>query len=136
MRLHHDAKADLIRKVPLFAECSKQELAEVAHLADEIDLPEGSKLTREGSAGHEFVVLVEGTADVVHGDKVIAEIGPGDFVGEMALLTGEPRSATVVATSPVRALILAHHSFNALMADSPSVKEKVTRSAQERARNS
>lgn len=132
MRLHQNAKADLIRNVPLFAECSKQELAQIAHLADEIDLPEGSRLTREGSAGHEFVVIVAGTADVQRGDEVINQLGPGDFLGEVALLTGQPRSATVVATSPVRALVLAHHSFNELLADAPEVRKKVERSAQER----
>lgn len=132
MRLHKDAKAELIRHVPLFGECSKHELSEVASLADEIDLPEGERLTTEGSLGREFIVIAEGTAEVLQDDRVINHLGAGDFVGEISLLTGEPRSATVVATSPVRALVMAHQSFRQLMADSPAVSEKVRRAAEQR----
>ena len=132
MRLHKDAKADLIGRVPLFGECSKHELSEVASLADEIDLPDGDKLTTERSLGREFIVIVEGTADVLQDDRVINRLGAGDFVGEISLLTGAPRSATVVATSPVRALVLAHQAFRQLLADSPAVSEKVRRAAEQR----
>ncbi len=132
MRLHGDAKADLIRRVPLFSECSKRELAEVASLADELDLPSGSHLTEEGALGREFLVIIEGTAEVRHDDQVIADLGPGDFAGEMALVTGAPRTATVAATSDMRALVLSHQAFRQLMADSPSVKGKIDAAVSER----
>ncbi|HET7689727.1 MAG TPA: cyclic nucleotide-binding domain-containing protein [Nocardioidaceae bacterium] len=132
MRLHAGAKENLIRQVPLFAECSKAELAELALLADEIDLAPGKHLTEEGEAGREFVVIIDGTVDVVHAGEVVNSLGPGDFVGELSLLTGARRTATVVATSPVHALVLTYHDFSQLMEDSPAVHEKVMRAAEQR----
>jgi CRP/FNR family cyclic AMP-dependent transcriptional regulator len=81
MRLHRDAKVDLIRAIPLFAECTPQELARVASIADEIDFGEGRRLTRESAPGEEFVVVVEGTAEVRQGDQVVNRIGAGEFAG-------------------------------------------------------
>jgi CRP/FNR family transcriptional regulator, cyclic AMP receptor protein len=132
MRLRKDAKVELIRQVPLFADCSPKELTEVALLADELALPAGRELTREGAAGREFVVLVEGTAQVRHGDTAIADLSAGDFVGEISLVTGEPRTATVVATSDVDVLVISAHAFRQLMADAPGIREKVERAARER----
>ena len=77
MRLGHNSKTDLIKGVPLFSAASKQELAEIASIADEIDLPEGKTLIREGDTGREFFVLIEGTAEVERGGKKVASIGAG-----------------------------------------------------------
>jgi CRP/FNR family cyclic AMP-dependent transcriptional regulator len=132
MKLHRDAKAELIRTIPLFAECSPQEVAEVALLADEIDLREGRVLATESATGQEFVVMIEGTAEVRKGDELINTMGPGDFVGEIALVTGEPRTASVVATSPVHALVIEGHAFQRLLEDAPSIRAKVERSVAER----
>jgi CRP-like cAMP-binding protein len=93
-------KIDLIRKVPLFARCSRAELKEIALLADEIDLHEGKEMTREGAPGREFFVLLDGTADVKKNRRRVNTLGPGDFFGEIALVSREPRTATVIATSP------------------------------------
>jgi CRP-like cAMP-binding protein len=131
MRLHRNAKVDLIRTIPLFAECTPQELARVASIADEIDFVAGRRLTKESAPGAEIVVLVEGTAEVRQGDEVINQIGAGEFVGEIALVTGQPRTATVVATSPVRALVIEGHAFQRLLADAPDIKAKVERTAWE-----
>src|SRR3982751_2286016 len=106
MRLHKDAKAALIRSLPLFAGCTPAEVAEVAAIADEIDLSAGRRLATENADGQEFVVIIDGTADVTHGDQVINSLRAGDFFGEIALLTGAPRTASVVATSSVHALVI------------------------------
>jgi CRP/FNR family transcriptional regulator, cyclic AMP receptor protein len=116
---------ELIRKAPLFARCSRAEMKEIVKLADEIDLREGKEMTREGSPGREFFVLLEGTADVKKNSRKVNTLGPGDFFGEIALVSHAPRTATVIATSPVRALVITDRSFRRLLDDSPQVKTKV-----------
>ena len=125
MRLGGNQKIDLIRKVPLFARCSRAELKEIALLADEIDLHEGTEMTREGAPGREFFVLLDGTADVKKNRRRVNTLGPGDFFGEIALVSREPRTATVIATSPVRALVITDRSFRRLLDDAPKVQTKV-----------
>lgn len=125
MRLGGNQKIDLIRKVPLFARCSRTELKEIALLADEIDLHEGKEMTREGAPGREFFVLLDGTADVKKNRRRVNTLGPGDFFGEIALVSREPRTATVIATSPVRALVITDRSFRRLLDDAPQVQTKV-----------
>ena len=102
MHLGHNTKIDLIKRVPLFASASKSELEEIASIADEIDLPEGKTVIREGETGREFLVIVEGSADVDRGGRKIATLGPGDFAGEIALIAKMPRTATITTTSPAR----------------------------------
>lgn len=109
-----DAKLELLGKVPLFSGCSREELAAVARLADEVDVPAGRPLTREGESGREFVVLVRGAAVVERGGETIATLGPGDFLGEIALLTRSPRTATVTTTEPSRVLVLTDRAFREL----------------------
>jgi CRP/FNR family transcriptional regulator, cyclic AMP receptor protein len=123
--LRKNAKVELIKGVPLFAECSRKELSEVAGIADEIDLREGKELTKQGSAGREFFVLVEGTADVKKGSRRVNRLGPGDFFGEISLIRHSPRTATVVATSPVRTLVITERSFRALLEHQPGIQTKV-----------
>jgi CRP-like cAMP-binding protein len=123
--LHKNAKVELIKRVPLFHECSKGELAQIASLADEIDLPEGRELTREGASGREFVILVDGVADVIKQGEVVNQLGPGDFLGEIALVTGQPRTATVMTRSPSRLLVMNAAAFRMLMRDSPDMQAKV-----------
>jgi CRP-like cAMP-binding protein len=123
--LRKNAKVDLIKGVPLFAECSRKELGEVAGIADEIDLREGKELTKEGRAGREFFILVEGTADVKKGSRRVNKLGPGDFFGEISLIRHTPRTATVVATSPVRTLVITERSFQSLLQHQPGIQNKV-----------
>jgi CRP/FNR family transcriptional regulator, cyclic AMP receptor protein len=123
--LRRNAKVDLIKAVPLFAECSKKELNEVAGIADEIDLREGKELTTQGRPGREFFVLVEGNADVKKNNRRVNQLGPGDFFGEISLVKQTPRTATVVATSPVRALVITDRSFRSLMEHQPQIQGKV-----------
>jgi CRP-like cAMP-binding protein len=122
--LRRDAKIELLRQAPLFAHCSKAELAQVSVLADEIDLPAGKALTREGEPGREFFVLVEGEAEVRRKGRKVNTMGPGDFFGEIALVTARPRTATVTATSPVRLVVVTDRAFRDLMQRTPSIKDK------------
>ena len=123
--LHKNAKMELLKRVPLFAGCSKRELGEIAMLADELDLPDARNLTRQGTGGWEFIVLVDGAADVFRDGHAVNELGPGDFVGEIALITGQPRTATVRTRGESRILVLNASGFRQLMRDVPSIQEKV-----------
>jgi len=132
MSLHHDARIDLLKRVPLFAHCSRKELVEISHLVDEVHLPAGRRLTWEGDYGHEFLVLVDGEAEVRHGDEVMATLRDGDFFGEIALVTDEPRTATVVATTPVHVLVIGEREFRTLLRDSADVEASVQKAMAER----
>jgi CRP-like cAMP-binding protein len=112
-------------RVPLFCRLSKGELVRIAQLADEVDLPEGKRLTKEGSRGREFFVLLEGSADVERNGRRIATMRGGDFFGEIALVTDVPRTATVTTISPVRALVITDRAFRELLRDSPAIQGKV-----------
>jgi CRP-like cAMP-binding protein len=123
--LRRDAKVELLKNVPLFAECTKVELRQLASIADEIDLREGTVLTREGRSGHEFFVVIEGSVRVSKAGKKVADLGAGDWFGEIALLAKGPRTATVTATSPVRALVIVDRDFRQVVANMPSIAMKV-----------
>jgi CRP/FNR family cyclic AMP-dependent transcriptional regulator len=125
MRLRRDAKVDLISRAPLFENCSKRELREISSIADEIDLPEGKVLMREGESGREFVVLLDGSVDVTRKGRKLATRGAGDFLGEIALVSNVPRTATVTTASPVRALVVTDRAFRELMRQVPSIQLKV-----------
>ena len=125
MALRRDAKIELLKKVPLFAGCSKSELRQLAKVADELDLREGTVLTREGRPGREFFVLIDGTAEVRKKSKKIADLGPGDWLGEIALITDSPRTATVTATSPLDVLVITDRRFRSVVETMPSIALKV-----------
>ena len=132
MRLHKDAKIDLLKDVPLFAGCSKTELQRIASLADELDLGDGATLIREGERGREFIVIADGTVRVTRKGKQLRELGAGDFIGEIALVADVPRTATVTATSPVRLLVVTDRAFRGLLEQMPSIAKKVLQSLGER----
>ena len=132
MQLGHNTKIDLIKRVPLFSSASKQELAEIASIADEIDLPEGRTVIKEGDSGREFFVLIDGTAEVERGGKKVASIGPGDFFGEISLIAKTPRNATITTTSPVRALVITDRAFRQLLDHSPQISIGVLTALAER----
>jgi CRP-like cAMP-binding protein len=123
--LQRNAKVELIKRVPLFAGCSKKELQEIAALADELALPEGRKLTSEGATGKEFVVIVQGAADVRRKGRKVNALRAGDFLGEIALITGAPRTATVTTTMPTRVLVITAQAFRSLLRRTPSLQLKV-----------
>jgi CRP/FNR family cyclic AMP-dependent transcriptional regulator len=120
-----DPKIAAMERVPLFARCSKKELASIASLADEVDLPAGKVLTSEGDRGREFFVLLEGSAEVRHDRQQLPPLGAGDFFGEIALVTDKARTATVTASSPMRALVITDRAFRELLRKSPEIQGKV-----------
>ena len=132
MRLHKDAKVDLISRVPLFAHCSKKELRLIANLADQVEWPEGKTVIREGRPGSEFFILIDGTASVSQRGRKVRDLVAGEWVGEIALVANVPRTATVVTSSPVRALVLTRGGFSRLIEDSPSIAAKVLEGLGER----
>ncbi len=132
MRLRKDTKVELLGGVPLFANCSKAELQRIASLADELDLADGATLIREGERGREFLVVVDGTVIVTKRGKKVRELGSGDFIGEIALVSDVPRTATVTATSPVRLLVVTDRAFRGLIEEMPSIATKVLQSLGER----
>jgi CRP/FNR family cyclic AMP-dependent transcriptional regulator len=132
VRLRRDAKVELLRKVPLFGRCSKSELRRIASIGDELELPEGRELTREGDRGREFFVLLEGAAEVRRKGRRVNTLGPGDFLGEIALLTQSPRTATVTASTPVDVLVITGREFRTLLRDSPEIQRKVLAALAER----
>jgi CRP/FNR family cyclic AMP-dependent transcriptional regulator len=125
VQLGTDSKVKAIAKVPLFSRCSKRELARIAQLADEIDLPAGKTLTQEGARGREFFVILAGTADVQREARPLPSLGPGDFFGEIALVTDVPRTATVTAATPIRALVITDRAFRELLRNTPDIQGKV-----------
>ena len=132
MPLRRDAKVELLKKVPLFADCSKTVLRALAKTADELDLREGTVMTREGRPGREFFVLVDGSALVTKKGKKVADLAGGDWFGEIALLTDTPRTATVTATSAVDVLVITDRRFKTVVETMPSIALKVLSSVSER----
>lgn len=129
-----DAKVRLLAGVDLFGGCSKSELSRIAALVDEIDVPAGKELTREGESGWEFFVIADGNAKATRNGRRIASFGPGSFFGEMALLDQGPRSATVSAETDMQLLVLTSRGFFTLVDDTPSVARKVLAGMAERLR--
>ena len=121
-----------LKEVPFFSTLSKRELTMVAQQIDEIDVAPGRVLAREGDLGHEFFVIVDGTADVTRGEARLAELGPGDFFGEMALVDEERRTATVTATSPMRVLVMTRQAFRAIDRSMPAVHATIVKAIKDR----
>jgi CRP/FNR family transcriptional regulator, cyclic AMP receptor protein len=132
MPLRKNEKVELLKRIPLFAGCTKAELNEVAISADEREAPEADRLTEEGRRGREFYILVEGAVAVLRGGRKLADLGPGDWFGEIAILTYKPRTATVTATSPVRLLVISDRAFRRVVETTPRIALKVLRSVAER----
>jgi CRP-like cAMP-binding protein len=116
---------ELLARVPLFAGLSKSDLREVASLATRLDLSAGSELTHQGKMGGEFIVVLDGTVDVVIDGEIVATCGPGGFFGEIALLEGRERTATVVAKTPVAVDVIGRREFVALLSDFPQIDAEV-----------
>jgi CRP-like cAMP-binding protein len=125
----HEAQ---LRDIPFFRRLSKRELAAIAQQTDEVDVDSGKELTREGEFGQEFFVIIDGTAEVLLGESPIAELGPGEFFGEMALLDEERRTATVRAISPMRVLVMTRQGFRAMDRAMPQIHESVSEAIRER----
>ena len=132
MLVARNTKQELIRSVPLFAHCTKKEIADLAAECDELRVREGTELARQGAPGREFMVIVEGAVEVVKDGSPIARLGTGDFLGEIALLADMPRTATVTTVEPTTLLVLTHRAFERVAARIPSVRARMLAALAER----
>ena len=121
-----------LRSVPLFDALTNDERRTVAQHADEIDAPEGTELVRQGEFAYEFFVLEEGTAEVVRDGERVAELGPGDFLGEMGIVSKAVRNATVVTTSPARVIVMTEQALRSVRSQNPVVAERIEAAVEER----
>lgn len=124
-----------LQSIPLFASLSRKERREVARHADEVDIDTGRHIVREGEFAYEFFAIEEGTAEVRRGDQHLAELGPGDFFGEMGLLENAPRNATVIARSPVTAVVMTGSAFRQIDRELPDVAKQIRKAIDERCRH-
>ncbi len=114
-----------LQEVALFSACTDRELAPVVRAMDEVSVGAGKEIVAQGTAGHEFYLIVSGGATVSRDGVAVAELGPGQYFGEMALLDGAPRNATVTATEPTDLLVLGQREFAAVLDSSPGVARKL-----------
>lgn len=120
-----DERVESLRAVPLFGTFTTEELREVARHADEITVSAGETLTEEGGSGQEAFLLLEGSVEVLRGDTKLADRGPGAFIGEMSLIDGGPRSATVLTTADCRLLVMHRRDFISLLERVPELERKL-----------
>lgn len=132
MPLSKNEKVELLRRIPLFAACTRRELIEVALVADEREAGADEVLMEQGRPGREFFLLIDGTVVVRRHGRKLANLGPGDWFGEIALLTFKPRSATVTAITPCRLLVIQDRSFRQVVEASPRIALRVLGSVSQR----
>lgn len=124
-RVSQDKKVEALKRTTLFEGLSKKELTALARVTEDLEVPEGKKLCKEGEIGHEFFVIVEGEAEVTRKGKHLATDRGGDFFGEIALLEDSRRTATVTAKTPLRVFVLTGADFRHLLDENPRVERKV-----------
>jgi CRP-like cAMP-binding protein len=124
--------AQRLRAIPLFSTLSKKEAEQVARWTDEVDVPVGKNLVEQGRFAHEFFAIETGTAEVLVDGEKVAELGPGDFFGEIALLEHQRRTATVTATTPLTAIAMHERDFHAMAETMPAVCEGIRAAMRER----
>jgi CRP-like cAMP-binding protein len=135
MPVRKDAKIEALRRTWLFAECSKRELASIATITDEVDIPAGKAFIREGEPGRQFFAVINGTVEVRRNGRRIPMKGGSEVFGELALIVSAPRNATVTAVSPVTALVITKAAFTSLLLSSPHLQLKLLRTMAARGTN-
>ena len=131
-RTRQDPKLEALKQVPLFAGLSKRDLAAVGRLADELDFPAGKELIHEDEQGRQFFILLAGEAVVRRRGRKVNTLGPGDFFGEIALLSNRPTTASVTTSAASSLAIITRASFSRLLRESPGVQTKVLTALAER----
>ena len=123
-----------VKDLELFSELSKRERQQVARHADEVDVPEGRELVREGEFAYEFFVIEDGSAEVLRDGEHIADLGTGDFLGEMGIVAHATRNASVIARSPMTVVVMTEQDFRAMERSIPSVAQRIRQAVDERRR--
>jgi CRP-like cAMP-binding protein len=121
-----------LRSVPLFDSLSSDHRRDIASHADELEAPEGTELVRQGEFAYEFFVLEDGTAEVVRDGEHVADLGPGDFLGEMGIVGKAVRNATVRTTTPARVIVMTEQAFRSMRALNPEVADRIEAAVEER----
>lgn len=124
-----------LKTIPLFAGLSRKARRAVAQRADEVDLAEGRYVVREGEFPYEFFAIESGTAEVKRGDQFLAELGPGDFFGEMGLVGDMRRNASVIASSPMTVIVMTGPAFRQTAREEPEVAKGIQKAIEERCRH-
>jgi CRP/FNR family transcriptional regulator, cyclic AMP receptor protein len=127
-----DRKVERLAGVPIFAHADRAHLTHLASVADEVDIRSGMVIARQGERGMDFFVIESGTASVTRDGEQIAELGPGDFFGEMSLVDNSPRNATVTAATDMSIVIVRKPAFDAVQEDVPGLREAIARAVAER----
>ena len=128
MRLFsQDTKVQALKGVPLFEDLSRKDLVQLERICEDLEVEPGKVLCQEGQTGQEFFVIVDGTVQITRNGKRVATLRGGDFVGEIALVTELPRTATVTAETPVRLFVLTRREFHGVLDQNPKVERKVLR---------
>jgi CRP/FNR family transcriptional regulator, cyclic AMP receptor protein len=112
--------ASRLKRIPVFADLDADMLSQIAALAAEVSVPEGKELVREGDYSYDVLAIEEGTATVERGGQHLADLGPGDVIGEMGVLERDQRNATVVATSPMLLMTLTSWDIRKLAKNAPA----------------
>lgn len=121
-----------LRSVPLFESLTSEERRAIAQHADEIDVPEGTELVRQGEFAYEFFLIEDGTAEVMRDGEHVAELGPGDFLGEMGIVGKAVRNATVVTSSPARVIVMTEQALRSMARTNPAVADRIAAVVEER----
>jgi CRP/FNR family transcriptional regulator, cyclic AMP receptor protein len=124
-----------LKQSPLFAGLNRKERQALAPRTDEVDLDQGRVIVREGEWPYEFFAIEQGTVEVRRGDQLLAELGPGDFFGEMGLVSDTRRNASVVASSPVTVIVMTAQAFRQTAREMPEVATKIRSAIEERCRH-
>jgi CRP-like cAMP-binding protein len=121
-----------LRSIPLFDSLPSQARSAIAQHADQLDVPEGTELARQGDFAYEFFVIEEGSAEVLRDGDPIAELGPGDFLGEMGIVGKVVRNATVRTTSPARVIVMTEQDFRSMARANPDVAGRIETAVEQR----
>lgn len=122
---NRDSYLDHLAAVPLFSACSRRDLQKIAKASDELRVESGRVLVEQGATGRECYIVLDGTAAVKRSNRKVASLGVGDCVGEMSLLDHGPRTATVVAETPMEVLVLGARQFAGVLDEVPSLARKI-----------
>jgi len=133
-RCRRSEKVDLLGKIPLFGRLTQRQLNAVAKHVDEVQLRKGAVLAKQGAQGLEAIIIVDGRARVEGDGRTLAELGPGDVVGEMSVIDGKPRSATVIAETPMNLLVLHRRDFMSVLETVPGFQRRLLVTLCERVR--
>ncbi len=126
-RFGKNTKVSALKQAPLFDGLARKQLERIAQLTDDLDVPAGTVLCKEGSRGEEFFVLMEGEAEVTQGGRQVGTMEPGDFFGEIALLESVRRTATVTAKTPLRFFVVSKQAFKSVLDTDPEIERKLLR---------